>query len=326
MRRNIAVRICAHVAAFTFAFTGTALGQNYPEKLVSIVVPFAAGGSTDVVARTIGQRMSEIWGRPVIVVNRPGGAGGSVGTEFAARAAPDGHTLLVGTTALAISPAFYTKMNYDVLVDLAPISKLATTPNLLAVHPSVPVRTVRDLIALARTKPGLLHASSGGTASSNHLALLLFNTMARVDIVHVPYKSAALATYDVAGGHVDMTFTPIIAGLPIAQSGKVRAVAVTTSRRSAALPEVPTISESGLPGYEVSSWVGVLAPRGTPRALIERIHATAVASLQSPKVKVVLAENGAILIGNSPDEFARELRDEIAKWSKLAKAAGIRLE
>lgn len=320
------MRIGAQIAALMFAVTATALAQTYPEKLVTVIVPFAAGGSTDVVARTIGQRMSEIWGRPVIVVNRVGGAGGSIGTEFVARAAPDGHTLLIGTTALAISPAFYTKMSYDVLVDLAPISKLATTPNLLAVHPSVPVRTVGDLIALARTKPGLLHASSGGTASSNHLALLLFNTMARVDIAHVPYKSAALATYDVAGGHVDMSFTPIIAGLPMVQAGKVRAVAVTTSRRSAALPEVPTISESGLPGYEVSSWVGVLAPRGTPRALIERIHGTAVASLQSPKVKAVLAENGAILIGNTPEEFARELRDEIAKWSRLAKAAGIKLE
>jgi tripartite-type tricarboxylate transporter receptor subunit TctC len=319
------MRMHAYIVALLFASFGTALAQNYPDKTVSLVVSFAAGGSTDVVARTLGQRMSEIWGQPVIVNNRVG-AGGRIGTEFAARAAPDGHTLLFGTTALAINPALYAKMNYDVLVDLVPVSKLSTTPNLLAVHPSVPVRTVRDLVALARAKPGVLTSASGGTASSNHLGLLLFNTLAGVDIAHVPYKSAAAATFDVAGGHVDMTFTPIIAGLPLVQSGRVRALAVTSANRSAVLPQVPTISEAGVPGYELSSWVGVLGPRGTARSLVERIHGTVIASLQSPKVKAVMAENGAILIGNTPDEFARELRDEIAKWVKVAKAAGIKLE
>lgn len=319
------MRTPVRTLALLFASIGTAQAQNYPEKAVSLIVPFAAGGSTDVVARTVGQRMSEIWGQPVIVMNRAG-ADGRIGTELAARAAPDGHTLLFGTTALAINPALYAKLNYDVLVDLVPISKLSSTPNLLAVHPSVPVRTVRDLVALARTKPGLLHSSSGGTGSSNHLGLLLFNVMAHVDIAHVPYKSAALATYDVAGGHVDMTFTPIIAGLPLVQGGKVRAVAVTSARRSAVLPQVPTIGESGVPGYELSSWVGVLAPRGTPRSLVERIHGAAIASLQSPKVKAILAESGAIPIGNAPDAYAREIRDEITKWTKVVKAAGIKLE
>jgi len=319
------MRTHVRIAGLLFASIATASAQNYPDKAVSLVVPFAAGGSTDVVARTLGQRMSEIWGQPVIVMNRVG-ADGRIGTEFAARAAPDGHTLLFGTTALAINPALYAKMNYDVLVDLVPISKLSTTPNLLAVHPSVPVRTVRDLVALARAKPGLLNSSSGGTGSSNHLGLLLFNTMARVDIAHVPYKSAAAATYDVAGGHVDMTFTPMIAGLPLVQAGKVRAVAVTSANRSTVLPLVPTINESGVPGYELASWVGVLAPRGTPRSLIERIHGTVIASLQSPRVTAVLAENGAILIGNAPDAFARELSGEITRWIKVAKAAGIKVE
>jgi len=319
------MRTLARVITVFAAAIGTASAQNYPEKPVSLNVPFAAGGSTDVVARTLGQRMSEIWGQPVIVNNRIG-AGGRIGTEFVARAAPDGYTLLVGTTALAINPALYAKLNYDVLVDLVPISKLSTTPNLLAVHPSVPARSVKELVALARTKPGVLHSSSGGTGSSNHLGLLLFNTMARVDIAHVPYKSATAATTDVAGGHVDMTFTPIIAGLPLLQAGKVRALAVTSASRSTVLPQVPTIAESGVPGYELSSWVGVLAPRGTARSLVDRIHGTLVSSLQSPKVKAVMAENGAILIGNSPDEFARELKDEIAKWIKVAKSAGIKLE
>ena len=319
------MRMRASTLALLLASLGPAAAQNFPDKPVSLVVPFAAGGSTDVVARTLGQRMSEIWAQPVLVVNRVG-AGGRIGTEFVARAPPDGHTLLFGTTALAINPALYAKMNYDVLADLVPVSKLSTTPNLLAVHPSVPVRSVRDLVALARTKPGVLHSSSGGTGSSNHLGLLLFNTMARVDIAHVPYKSAAAATYDVAGGHVDMTFTPIIAGLPLVQSGRVRAVAVTSANRSAVLPQVPTISESGVAGYELSSWVGVLAPRGTPRNLVERIHGAATASLQSPKVKAIMAENGAILIGNAPDQFARELKDEIAKWIKVGKAAGIKPE
>lgn len=319
------MRVQAYIAALLFAVAGTAVAQNYPEKPVALIVPFGAGGSTDVVARTLGQRMSEIWGQPVIVNNRVG-AGGRIGTELVVRAAPDGHTLLFGTTALAINPALYAKMNYDALVDLAPVSKLATTPNLLAVHPSVPARSVRDLIALARAKPGVLNSASGGAGSSNHLGLVLFNTMARVDIAHVPYKSAAAATFEVAGGHVDMTFTPIISGLPLTQAGKVRPLAVTSANRSTVLPQVPTISEAGVPGYELSSWVGVLAPRSTARNLIERIHTTVIASLQSPQVKAVMAENGAILIGNPPDEFARELRDETAKWIKVAKAASIKLE
>lgn len=320
------MRTDARLVVVVFAVTfGTVSAQNYPEKPVSLIVPFGAGGSTDIVARTLGQRMSELWVQPVIVNNRVG-ADGRIGTEFAARATPDGYSLLIGTTALAINPALYAKLNYDVLVDLVPIAKLSTTPNLLAVHTSVPVRNVKELVALARTKPGVLHSSSGGTGSSNHLGLLLFNTMAKVDIAHVPYKSAAAATYDVAGGHVDMTFTPIIAGLPLTQSGKVRALAVTSAKRSSVLPQVPTIAESGLPGYELSSWVGVLAPRGTPRALIDRIHGTVTTSLQASKVKAVMAENGAIVIGNSPEEFARELKDEIAKWTQVTKAAGIRLE
>jgi len=319
------MRTHARIIAIFAAAIGTAAAQNYPDKPVSLVVPFAAGGSTDIVARTLGQRMSEIWSQPVIVANRVG-AGGRIGTEFVARASPDGHTLLFGTTALAINPALYAKMNYDALVDLVPISKLSTTPNLLAVHPSVPAKTIKELVALARSKPGLLHSASGGTGSSNHLGLLLFNNLARVDIAHVPYKSATAATFEVAGGHVDMTFTPIISGLPLTQSGKVRALAVTSAKRSTVLPQVPTISEAGVPGYELSSWVGVLAPRSTARSLVERIHGTLLSSLQSPKVKAVMAENGAIVIGNTPDEFARELRDEIGKWTKLAKAAGIKLE
>ena len=322
---RIVMRTQIRVAALLFASAATASAQHYPEKQVSLVVPFAAGGSTDVVARTLGQRMSEIWGQPVIVMNRVG-ADGRTGTEFAARAAPDGHTLLFGTTALAINPALYAKMNYDVLIDLVPISKLSTTPNLLAVHPSVPAKNVRELIALARTKPGVLHSSSGGTASSNHLGLLLFNTMAGVDIAHVPYKGATAATIDVAGGRVDMTFTPLISALPLAQSGKVRALAVTSAARSSVLPQVPTIAESGLPGYELSSWVGVLAPRGTARSLIERIHGAVISSLKSPKVKAVMDANGATVIGNTPDVFAAEIKAEIAKWTKVAKAAGLKLD
>jgi len=318
--RNLALLIVVFPSA-----AGTAIAQNYPEKPVALVVPFAAGGSTDIVARTLGQRMSELWGQPVIVNNRAG-ADGRIGTEFAARAVPDGYTLLVGTTALAINPALYAKLNYDVLTDLVPIAKLSSTPNLLAVHTSVPARSVKELVALARTKPSMLHSSSGGTGSSNHLGLLLFNTMAKVHIAHVPYKSAAAATYDVAGGHVDMTFTPIIAGLPLVHAGKVRALGVTSAMRSTVLPQVPTIAESGLSGYELSSWVGMLAPRGTPRALIERIHGAVTTSLQAPKVKTVMAENGAMSIGNAPDEFARDVSDEIAKWTKVTRAAGIKLE
>lgn len=304
---------------------GSAGAQSYPEKAVSVVVPFPAGGSTDVVARTLVQRMSEMWGQPVVVFNRLG-ADGRIGTEFVVRASPDGYTVLVGTTALAIGPAVGAKTNYDARKDLAPITQLVVTPNVLTVHPSIPAKTVRELIALAKARPGALNSASGGTGTSNHLALVLFNSMAGVKIAHIPYKGAAPAVTDTAGGHVDMTFAPIVAALPLVQAGKLRALAVTTTVRASALPRVPTINESGLPGYEAASWVGLFAPAATPRAIIDRIHSTAVEALRIRHVKEVLAKFSAEPVGSTPNEFAKTFRQELAKWAKVAKASGEKFE
>lgn len=315
------MQLFVRVVFSCLALTGAAGAQNYPEKPVTMVVAFPAGGPTDVVARTLAQRMSEIWSQPVVVLNRPG-AGGNIGSEFVVRASPDGYTLLVGTTALAISPAIYPKLNYDALKDLAPITQLIVTPNVLAVHPSVPAKSVRELVALAKSKPGLLKSASAGTGSSNHMALVLFNMTAGVNIAHIPYKGAAPAVSDLVGGHVDMTFVPIIGAVQLVQAGKLRALAVTTAGRSSVLPLVPTVSEAGVAGYEASSWTALLGPAATPRAVIGRIHSTAVDSLRFPHVKEVLARTGAELVGNTPDEFAQVLRQEISKWGKVAKAAG----
>jgi len=295
--------------------------QSFPERAVTMVAPFPAGGSVDLVARTLAQRMSESWGQPVVVVNRAG-AGGNIGAESVARAAPDGHTLLIGSTALAISPSLYKKLGYDVLKDLAPVTHLVTTPNLLVVHPSVPARSVRELVALAKRQPGALKSASAGAGSSNHLALVLFNSLAGVQVTHIPYKGAAPAVADVVGGHVEMTFVPIPAAVSLVQAGKLRALAVSTLKRSTALPDVPTIAESGIPGYESSSWTVLMAPGSTPRPLIMRIHAAAIESLRAPQVRDVLAKTGSEPVGSSPEDLAKLLRDEMAKWGKVMKAAG----
>jgi tripartite-type tricarboxylate transporter receptor subunit TctC len=320
-------------AARQIAYTGAALclsvaasfAQEYPVRQVTIVVPFPAGGSVDPIARALVQHMSEMWNQPVIIVNRSG-AGGNVGSDSVARAPKDGYTLLMGSTALAISPSLYIKMPYDVLKDLAPVSMMVTTPNFLTVHPSLPAKSVKDLITLARSRPGVLNSASAGVGTSNHLSLALFNSMAGVDITHVPYKGGAPALTDVMGGHVAMSFFPFTVAMTQVQTGKLRALAVTSARRSSIVPNIPTVSESGVPGYEATSWSAVMAPAGTPRIIIGRIQAAIAESLRVPRVKEVLVATGAEGVGNSPDEFDRMLRDEMAKWARVVKAAGIKPE
>lgn len=302
---------------------GSVFGQAYPTKQVTLIVPFSAGGSVDVVARTLGQRMSERWRQPVVVINRPG-ASGNIGAAAVARAAADGYTLLCGSTALSISPSTYKKLSYNVLTDLAPISQLVATPNLLVVHPVMPAKTVRQLIALAKSKPDLLTAGSAGAGTSAHFSLELFKTMAGVQIIHVPYKGAAPASAAVAGGEVDMALLPIVAVVPLVKAGRLRALGVTTLKRSSALPNVPTISEAGVKGYEASSWSGMLAPAGTPPRVIETVHAAIVDALGSAQVKSLLSRLGGQPIGSTPVEFAQTLRAEIAKWREVAKRAGIK--
>lgn len=304
---------------------GAAAAQVYPEKTVVMVAPFPAGGSVDLVARAVAQQMSETWKQPVIISNRPG-ASGNIGVEAVARAAPDGYTLLMGTTALSSSPALYPKLGYDLMRDLAPISLVVRMTNVLVVHPSLPARSVKDLLALARNRPGTLNSASAGVGSSNHLSLVLFNMMSGTNVGHVPYKGAAPAVTDVIGGHVAMTFAPIAAVVPSIKAGKLRALAVTAATRSAVFPELPTISEAGVPGYDASGWNAMLAPKETPRDIIRRVNTTVVESLRAPKVKEILVSAGAEAAGNTPEELARFLQSEMVKWGKVVKAADIKAE
>lgn len=309
--------------ACSFLLCTGAAAQHYPEKTVTMVAPFPAGGSVDLVARSIAQHMSDAWKQPVIVSNRPG-ASGNIGAEAVVRAPPDGYTILMGTTALAGSPAMYPKLNYDLLRDLAPVSLVVTMMNVLVIHPSIPARSVKELLAVANARPGTLNSASAGVGSSNHLALVLFNMMSGADISHVPYKGAAPAVADVMGGHVAMTFVPIAAGLAPVRSGRLRALGVTASRRSAELPDVPTISEAGVPGYEAAGWNALLVPKATPRDVVTRINTAAVESLRSARVKEILVTSGADAVGSSPEELGRFLQSEIVKWSKVVRAAGIK--
>ncbi|MGZ8269503.1 MAG: tripartite tricarboxylate transporter substrate binding protein [Burkholderiales bacterium] len=312
-------------AVLLFTVIAPAAAQSYPEKTVVMVTPFPAGGSVDLVARAIAQQMSEIWKQPVIVSNRPG-ASGNIGAEQVARAAPDGYTLLMGTTALSSSPAVYPKLGYDLMRDLAPVSLVVTMTNVLVVHPSLPARSVKELLALAKARPGTLTSASAGVGSSNHLALVLFNMLAGVDVSHIPYKGAAPAVAEVMGGHVSMTFAPIAAVLPQIRQSRLRALGVTAGKRSPELPAVPTIGEAGVPGYEAAGWNALLAPRATPREIVMKANAALVESLKAPKVMDILLSSGAEAAATSPEALARFLQSETAKWGKVVKAAGIKAE
>jgi tripartite-type tricarboxylate transporter receptor subunit TctC len=269
--------------------------------------------------------MGDLWQQPVVIVNRPG-AGGNIGAEAVVRAPADGYTLLIGSTALAISPAIYPKLTYEAGKDLAAISQMVVTPNVLVVHPSLPAKDVKAILALAKSAPGRVRSASAGTGSSNHLALVLFNMTGGLNIAHIPYKGAAPAVADVVGGHVDMTFVPIPAALPLLKANRLRALGVTTARRSSVISEVPTIAEAGLPGYEAASWVGMLAPAATPRAIIDRLNLTVSESLRTPNVREALLKAGAEPVGDSPQQFELTLRQEIVKWAQVAKAAGEKLD
>ena len=313
------------IAAAALALGGAAGAQGFPEKPVTMIAPFVAGGSVDLVARTLAQQLSEGWKQPVVVINRPG-AGGNVGAEAVARAAPDGHTLLMATTALASSPALYAKLGYDVLRDLAPVSLVVSMSNVLVVHPALPARSVAELLKLARARPGTLNSASAGAGSSNHLALVLFNTMTGAAIVHIPYKGAAPAMTEVMGGQVEMTFLPLAAAVPPVRSGRLRALGVTGTARSAALPEVPTIAEAGVAGYAATSWNALLAPGATPREIVGRINAAVGEALRAPRVREALSSVGADAGSGAPEDFGRFLRAEIVKWGGVVRAADLRPE
>ncbi|HUP93304.1 MAG TPA: tripartite tricarboxylate transporter substrate binding protein [Burkholderiales bacterium] len=301
-----------------------AQAQTFPAKPVRIVVPLAPGGSTDVLARLVAAKLTELWGQQVVVENR-GGAGTMIGAEAVARAAPDGYTMLMVTSAFSVNFSLYDKVPYK-FSDFVALSNVGQTPNVLAVHPSVPAKNVKELIALLRARPGQMTYSSGGVGGSTHLAGELFKLLAKVDMVHVPYKGGGPAVADLVGGQVMLTFANLTTVLPFANAGRLRALAVTSIRRSPALPELPTMAEAGVPGFDASTWNGLIAPAATPKEIVAKLNADIVRVLNMPDTRQKLASQGLEPIGDSPAAFAAHISNEIARWGKVVKAAGIRAE
>ena len=303
-----------------------AQAQSYPTKPIHLIVPFPPGGGNDTVARAIAQQLGPDLGQPMVIDNRPG-AGGSVGAELAAKAPPDGYTLfLAGVGSHAVNPNVHAKLPYDPVKDFAPVTLLASAPSVLVVNPAVPARTIGEFTAYARANPGKLNYASNGNGSAAQLAAAMYESLAGVRMVHVPYKGIAPAMTDLMGGEVQLMFGTIVALVPHIQAGKLRALAVTSRKRSALLADVPTLAESGLPDYHAGSWYGVLAPAGTPRPIIDRLHATIVKALQQPEVAQRLAAEGAEVIGSTPEEFAAHIKAELARVAGVVRAAGIRIE
>lgn len=298
---------------------------QYPSRPVHLIVPFPPGGVTDLVGRIIAQRLSEGLGQPIIVENRGGGAG-SIGALAAARSSPDGYTLFMGTATHAINATLMPNTGYDLTRDFAPISLVASVPLLLAVHPSVPAKDVKELVAYARAQKGRANFASGSSGSASHLAGEMLKTMASVDMTHVPYKGGGPALQDLLAGHVSIMFENMPSILPHVQSGKLRGIAVTGRKRSAAMPDLPTMIEAGFPDFEAGSWYGLYAPAGTPPEIVTRLHAEVVKALKTPEMQKQLSAQGAEPVGNSPQEFAAFIRSEIAKWAKAIKASGAKTE
>lgn len=305
---------------------GTALAQPYPAKPIRIVVGFPAGGPTDIVTRSMAPKLTESLGQPVVVENRAG-AGGVIATEQVAKSPPDGYTLVMGTIGgIAVAMSLIPNRGYDTLRDLAPITQAVTVTNILVTHPSVPAKTVKDLLAIAKSKPGRLNYASSGNGTVTHLAGELFKLMGKVDITHVPYKGGAPALTALISGEVDMSYENSLIILPQVKSGKVRAIAVTGVKRSRLLPDLPTIAESGLPGYNASGWYGLFAPAATPKPVITRLHAEASKVLRMPEIVDRLSSQGAEPVGNTPDEFTAFVRAEIDKWANVVKTARMRTD
>lgn len=308
------------------ALSGAAdAAENYPQRPMRMIVAYPPGGGTDQVGRVMAEKLTEHLGQNVVVDNR-GGATGNIGTELAARATPDGYTLLMGNVAPnSVNVSLFKKLGFDPVKDFAPVSLVAVTPNILVTHPSVPVKTVKDLIALAKAKPGVLNFPSAGVGSSSHLAGEMLKSMAGIDMVHVPFKGGGPSLIALISGQVQIMFATMPAALPHVKSGKVRPVAVTTAHRSKAMPELPTIAESGVAGYEAATWYGMLAPVGTPKAVVDRLHGEVVKILAG-NTRQRLEAQGFEPAGTRPAEFAAYIKSEIAKWAKVIKDAGIRPE
>jgi tripartite-type tricarboxylate transporter receptor subunit TctC len=297
--------------------------QSYPTKTVRVIVGFAPGGSTDVTARIVAQKMSDAWRQQVIVDNRPG-AGGNIGAELVAKAPPDGYTLLLATTGvMAINQKLYRSMPYDALRDFAPITQIGSLPLILIVHPSLPARSVKELIALAKARPGQLSYASSGVGGATHMTAEIFRMMTGIDIVHIPYKGSGQAMADLIGGQVPIAFDQITSSLPNVEAGKLRALAVTSAKRFASVPKLPTMSEAGVPGYDAVSWNGLAAPAGTPREILVRVQTEVARIVQLPDIRDRFFKDGIEAVASTPEQFAAHIRSERTKWEKVVAAAGI---
>jgi tripartite-type tricarboxylate transporter receptor subunit TctC len=312
--------------ALAAAAVGAAFAQaGYPGKPVRMVVPSSAGGGTDIVARIMAPELSKRLGQQVVIDNRPG-AGTMIGIEVAAKSPPDGYTLLMGLSTLAINSALYKKVPYDPQRDFAPITQAVSSASIIVVHPSVPVKTLKELIAFARARPGQINYASAGTGTYPHMTMELFLSMARLKMVHIPYKGTGPAMIDMVAGQVATMAATILTGMPQIRAGRLRPLGITSAARSPIVPDIPTVAESGLPGYESVQWYGMLAPARTPRDIITRLHGEATRVLQQPEIKARFAGDGADPVGSTPEEFTRYIQSELTKWAKVARDAGIQQE
>jgi len=307
------------------ASSGAVAQETYPSRVLRMIVPTAPGGGSDTIARLIAQGLFERLGRQVVVENRAG-AGTIIGSDIVAKAAPDGYTLLLGSPPLTINPSTFRKLPYDALRDFAPITQAAVAPSVLIVHPSVPVKSVKEMIALAKARPGDLLFGSGGHGTHSHLAVVLFTSMARIEMLHVAYKGGTPSLVDLMAGNIALTASGVFTAMPYVRAGRVRVLGVTSAARVPMAPEIPTVAESGLPGYESVQWYGLLAPAGTPQDIIVRLHKETLAVLRLPASRQRVTADGADVVASSPGEFAAFLREETVKWAKVVKIAGIQPE
>ena len=325
-RFALSAAACTALAGAGLLGSGAAMAQAYPSKPVTIVVPFAAGGTTDILARIIGQALTAELGQSVVVDNRAG-AGGNIGGQAAAKATPDGHTLFMGTVGThAINASLYKKMPFDPVKDFAPLTRVANVPNLLVANPAQPYKSVKDLIAYAKANPGKVNFGSSGNGSSIHLSGELFKSLAKVDMQHVPYKGSAPAVTDLLGNQIGIMFDNMPSAIQHVRSGKLAPLAVTTAKRSPELPNVPTIAEAGVPGYEATSWFGMFAPAGTPAPVLAKLNAAIVKVLAQPDVKKKINEQGAEVYSETPEQFAAFIQAESVKWGKVVKESGASLD
>ena len=322
MSRELASRALAVCLA---AVSGYSSAQDFPSKPLRLVVGSTPGGGTDISARLIAPKMSEQLGQQVVIENRPG-ATTTIGVNYVVRSAPDGYTMLMGVSSLAINPHILKNVPYDALKDLAPVTQVLVAPNIMVAHPSLPIRTVKDLVAFARPRPGQLNFAAGGAGSSQHLAIELFLYMTGTKIVHVPYKGQGMALIDVVAGQVSLMMANVISALPHIRSARLRALGVTGSKRTTVAPDIPTIAEAGVPGYEVLQWYGVLAPAATPREIIGRLHGVIAHAVQDPKIRERIVADAGEPVGNTPDEFSAILRADYKKWGDVIRKAGIRVD